>query len=236
LALSSYLKGNEMNMADNGLQNDLYREVSPKKRQPSPLPKIIIVMLILAGVGFYLFSDSEPARIVSMPEAAAPAVTATSSTSSVIRPASESKPVAAPPKARSAIQARQNPGDSARALIAEFRAKKGSADLKQILTSADEFSAKGMQADAYLLYFFAARRGDGRAAQVLAKMHDPAYHSTQDSMLDQPDLVQAYKWYRQAARGGQASAQNELNSFRAQVERLAASGDTEAKQLLLQWR
>ena len=223
-------------MADNGLQNDLYREVSPKKRQPSPLPKII-VMLVLAGViGFYLFSGSEPARIVSMPERAAPAVTATSPASSVIRPASESKPVAALPVAKSAIQARQNPGDSARVLIAEFRAKKGSADLKQIITSADEFSAKGMQADAYLLYFFAARRGESRAAQVLAKMHDPAYHSTQNRVLDQPDLVQAYKWYRQAARGGQASAQKELNSFRAQVEQLAAGGDTEAKQLLLQWQ
>lgn len=223
-------------MADNGLQNDLYREVSPKKRQPSPLPKII-VMLVLAGViGFYLFSGSEPARIVSMPEGVAPAVTATSPASSVIRPASESKPVAAPPVVKSAIQAKQNPGDSARVLIAEFRAKKGSADLKQIITSADEFSAKGMQADAYLLYFFAARRGESRAAQVLAKMHDPAYHSTQNRVLDQPDLVQAYKWYRQAARGGQASAQKELNSFRAQVEQLAAGGDTEAKQLLLQWQ
>ncbi|MCF6355403.1 MAG: hypothetical protein L3J26_09965 [Candidatus Polarisedimenticolaceae bacterium] len=223
-------------MADNGLQNDLYREVSPKKRQPGPLPKMI-VMLVLAGVvGFYLFSGSEPARIVSMPEGVAPAVTTTSPAPSVIRPASESKPVAAAPAANAAIQARQNPGDSARALIAEFRAKKGPTDLKQIMTSADEFSAKGMQADAYLLYFFAARRGESLAAQVLAKMHDPAYYSTQNSVLDQPDLVQAYKWYRQAARGGQASAQNELNSFRAQVEQLAAGGDTEAKQLLLQWQ
>ncbi len=225
-----------MNMADNGLQNDLYREAAPKKRKASPLPKIIVMLTLAGVVGFYLFSGNESARIINMPEGAAPA-------SSVIQPtpASESAPqakapVATPSEARSAIQPREKPGDLARALIAGVRAKKGPADLKRIMESADGFRAKGMQADAYLLYFFAARRGESRAAQVLAKMHDPAYHSVQESILDQPDLVQAYKWYRQAARGGQPSAQRALNSFRAQVEQLAAAGDREAKQLYLQWQ
>jgi len=234
-----------MNMADNGFQNDLFREVAPRKKKPNPLPKII-VMLVLAGVaGFYLFSDNEPTKIISMPKESA--AIAESPASSVIQPApasalkpAASRPVAAvpktTPKAKSKIEARQNPGDSARAVVAEFRAKKGAANLKQIVKSAEAFKAKGKYTDAYLLYFFAAREGYAPAAQVLARMYDPAHYSKQTSMLDQPDLVQAYKWYRQAARGGQAAAQRELNDFRARMEQLAAGGSAEAKQLALQWQ
>ena len=93
-----------------------------------------------------------------------------------------------------------------------------------------------MLADAHLLYFFAARQGYSAAAQALAKMHDPAYYSKQTSVMDGPDLAQAYKWYRQAAKGGQANAKKELNNFRAQVEQMAASGNVEAKQLSLLWQ
>ncbi len=234
-----------MNTADKGLQNDLYREVAPKKKKPGPLPWIIVVIVLAVVVGFYLFSD-KPTKAINMPEATAPAAKGGSAASSVIQPA----PVAtsatsegaadttskARPRVKSTIQPRQNPGDSARKLIAGFRAKKGAANLKQAIESADRFQAKGMLTDAYLLYFFAARGGDNHAAQVLAKIHDPAYHSRQTSMLDQPDLVQAYKWYRQAARGGQAAVQNDLNDFRARVEQMAANGNREAKQLSLQWQ
>ncbi len=234
-----------MNMADNGFQNDLFREVAPRKKKPNPLPKII-VMLVLAGVaGFYLFSDNEPTKIISMPKKTAAIVE--SPAPSIIQPApvSASKPAlnepvaAAPkttPKAESSVAVRQRPGASARALIAEFRAKKGPANLKQIAKSAAAFKAKGRYTDAYLLYFFAAREGYVPAAQILARMYDPAHYSKQTSILDQPDLVQAYKWYRQAARGGQATAQRELNDFRARMEQRAAGGSAEAKQLALQWQ
>lgn len=235
-----------MNTADNGLQSDLYREVAPKKKKPGPLPKIVVVVVLVGIAGFYLFSDNEPAKIISMPEGAAPATKTEDATSSVIRPApaGTSAPIEgavdtaskAKSRVRSTIPARQNPGNSARKLIAGFKAKKGIAILKQAIESADKFQAKGMYTDAYLLYFFAARGGDNSAAQVLAKMHDPVYHSKQTSMLDQPDLVQAYKWYQRAARGGQATTQNDLNDFRARVEQMAAGDDSEAKQLSLQWQ
>jgi len=235
-----------MNMADNGFQNDLFREVAPRKKKPNPLPKIIVMLVLAGAAGFYLFSDNEPTKIISMPKEAA-VVTAESPASSVIQPtpAPASKPaanetvVATPkttPKAKSRVEIKQRPGALARALIAEFRAKKGPANLKQIVKSAAAFKTEGKYTDAYLLYFFAAREGYGPAAQVLARMYDPAHYSKQASLLDQPDLVQAYKWYRQAARSGQAAAQSELNDFRARMEQLATGGNIEAKQLVLQWQ
>ncbi len=227
-----------MNMADKGLQNDLYREVSPKKRRRSPLPGVAVALLLAGGAAaLYLLPDEGPERVVPMPEGgAAPAVVAGDSASSVIRPAPGPRQRPATPETGSAIQPRQEPGDSARVLIAGFRADEGAVDLQQVVRSADEFLARGMPTDAYLLYFFAARRGAHRAAEVLARMHDPAFFSAQHGVLDQPDLVQAYKWYQQAARSGQAAAQRALNDFRAQVEQRAADGDAEARRLSLQWR
>jgi len=235
-----------MNMADKGLQGDLFNEVTQKKTKPNPLPKII-VMLALAGIiGFFMFYENEPAKIVSIPKATTPAANRAESTaSSIIQPApgSKLKPIvrkpAAPqaqPTVNSAKEATQPPGNSARALITEFKAKKGTTDLKQIVKSAERFKAKGMLADAHLLYFFAAKRGDSSAALVLAKMNDPAHHSQQSSVMDQPDLVQAYKWYQQAARSGKTSHQKDLNDFRTRMEQKAASGDIAAKQLSLQWQ
>ena len=231
-----------MNMADKGFQSELLQEVSSKKK--SPLPKIIVV-LILAGIAsFYLFYDSEPAKVVDIPTAT------TSVTKSGINPVDSTiqttskaqaiakTPAAATPKdkAKAITKIIETPGSSARVIIAKFKKKKGSSNLKQIVESANEFKAKAMHTDAYLLYFFAARQGHNAAAQVLAKMHDPAFYSKQNSMLDQPDLVQAYKWYQQAARGGQTTAQKALDNFRIQVEQMAAKGNADAKQLSLQWQ
>ena len=225
-----------MNMAGNGMQSDLFREAAPKKK-PSKLPKLV-AMLILAGIiGFYLFSGDEPSKIVAMPEASVPTTKSTvSPASSVIRLTSTSEPTpASKPPAVAISRVTQIPGGAARALIAEFKEKKGIADLQQIIKSAEKFKREAMLTDAYLLYFFAARQGDSAAALVLAKMNDPAYHSKQTSMMDQPDLVQAYKWYQQAARSGQAAAQKNLNDFRARMEQ-ASAGNAEAKQLSLQWQ
>jgi len=226
-----------MNRVDNDLQSDLLREVAPKNRPRRTLPKImIIVILILAGiVSFYLLYNNAPTKIVNIPKATPP------TTKIIVAPASDSPvkkspPAAKPSKTKSITKITRAPGDSARAIIAKFRAQKGATDLQQLLTSANEFNSKGMYTDAYLLYFFAAKQGSRTAAQVLAKIHDPTYHSKQTSIMDQPDLVQAYKWYQQAARGGQATAQKALDTFRAQVEQMAASGHAEAKQLSLQWQ
>ncbi len=230
-----------MNRVNNDLQSDLLREVASKK-SPNTRSKItIIVMLILAGiVSFYLLSKNRPASIVSIPKATAPTTKVIAepvSDTSIAKPASTAKSLkSAAPKNKPTTKITRAPGDSARAIIAKFKERKGAANLQPLLKSANEFNTKARYADAYLLYFFAAKQGSNTAAQVLAKMHDPAYYSKQTSMMDQPDLVQAYKWYQQAAKGGQAAAQKDLDIFRAQVEQMAASGHTEAKQLSLQWQ
>jgi len=222
-----------MNMADNDSQNDLLREVAPKKKKPSALPKIIVILVLAGTVGFYMFHDSEPTKVVAIPKVEAPVIEMTANpASSTVQPAPESEPVVNAPAAKII----RIPGSSARAIIAKTKETKEPADLEQIFKSAQEFEADAMLADAHLLYFFAARQGHSAAAQVLAKMHDPAYHSKQTSIMDEPDLAQAYKWYRQAAKGNDATAKKDLNNFRAQVEQLAASGNIEAKQLSFQWQ
>jgi len=233
-----------MNMADNDSQNDLLREVAPKKKKPSALPKIIVMLLLAGAVGLYLFPADEPAKIVDIPKVTAPAEEmAVDSESSAVQPASESESVAHAPailipksEVDSAAKIIRTPGSSARAIIAKSKEAKEPVNLKQIFNSAQEFKAKSMLADAHLLYFFAARQGHSAAAQALAKMHDPAHYSKQTSVMDGPDLVQAYKWYRKAAKGDHSAARKELNNFRTQVEQMAASGNSEAKQLSLQWQ
>ncbi len=234
-----------MNTVNNDLQSDLLREVAPKKKS-SALPKIIVIaILALTGItSFYLFYNSAPVKIVNIPKATTPSTKAiVSPTSNTIQPApiirlapTAKIPVSAAPKTEPTTKITPPPGDLARVVIAEFKKKKGPTNLQQLLKSANEFSTKAMHADAYLLYFFAAKQGSSSAALVLAKMHDPAHYSQQTSMMDQPDLVQAYKWYQQAARGGQATAQKALNNFRAQVEQMATNGYAEAKELYLQWQ
>ena len=89
-------------------------------------------------------------------------------------------------------------------------------------------------ADAYILYFFAARNGHGPSALRLGMMADPAYHDAYREVLAEPDLFQSLKWYRQAKAAGVEEADEPYARLVALVRQRAADGDAEARRLLLE--
>ncbi len=127
------------------------------------------------------------------------------------------------------------PGAQARALIASQRTS-GETDLEALHAAAVEAESAGNLADAYLLYFFAAREGHAASALVLGNQADPAGHDPAKSLLASADLIQAHKWYQMAAQSGNDEAQERLADLRARVTQLAAQGDPQAQQLALTWR
>jgi TPR repeat protein len=127
------------------------------------------------------------------------------------------------------------PGARARALIAQMRAD-GELSLDAVFEAAQASREAAQWADAYLLYFFAAREGHAGAALSLARQADPAFHEAGNSVFENPDLVQAHKWYQAAAERGDESAQAGLEDLRQRVDRMAAEGDPEARRIALLWQ
>lgn len=127
------------------------------------------------------------------------------------------------------------PGAKARALIASMRAA-GTIDLDQALAAAAQAQSEGELANAYLLYFFAAREGSGTAALELGKQADPATRDPLNSVFAAPDLNQAYKWYKIAAGNGESEARDRLADLQARVEQMAAGGDPQAQRISLLWQ
>jgi TPR repeat protein len=153
--------------------------------------------------------------------------------------------LAAPPQAEQAIPlppdeaegtAILRAGDRARAVIAELRADNANANPEEVFGHAEQLQSENHLDDAYLLYRFAAREGHAQAALVLGSQADPAFYTSETSILPMPDLEQAYKWYRAAADAGNEEAVTRLQSLREQVEQSAAEGDESARRLMLQWR
>jgi TPR repeat protein len=127
-------------------------------------------------------------------------------------------------------------GDRARAVIAGLRADNADANPEEVFGHAEQLHSENHLDDAYLLYRFAAREGHAQAALVLGSQADPAFYTSETSILPMPDLEQAYKWYRVAADAGNEEAVTRLQSLREQVEQSAAEGDESARRLMLQWR
>ena len=126
------------------------------------------------------------------------------------------------------------PGAAARRLIRELRAQ-AHPDLDRAYKAAQEFQAKGALADAYLLYFYAAREGHGPAALELAHQTDPSSFD-KNSLFDGPDELQANKWYVRAEQAGVAEASEALARLRSAVEKRAQAGDARARRIMLQWK
>jgi len=127
------------------------------------------------------------------------------------------------------------PGARARALIAEMRAS-GEIELDVIFASAEQAQSNGELADAYLLYFFAAREGHAPAAMALGSQADPGNWDAATSVFETPDPTQAHKWYQLAADNGATDAGERLNALRANIEKRAAAGDPQAQRIALQWQ
>lgn len=144
-------------------------------------------------------------------------------------PAEVMKPTAPVPPA-----AKQARPDNARDIINQL--KTGSdIDYDVAYRQAGEFMSEGDMADAQLLYFFAARGGHGPSALVLAGLYDPVGFDVNTSLMEEPDVFQAFKWYTRAMEAGEAQASTRLAELKSWCEQAAADGDEKAAQVLLQW-
>ena len=136
----------------------------------------------------------------------------------------------------SGIVAVINGGDRARAFIAEARDGETPPDADVVFVEAERMQGEGRLEDAYLLYRFAARHGHAQAALILGTQADPAYHDEAASYLPEPETAQAYKWYSMAATAGNEEAALRLQDLYKSLQQDAASGDGQARRLLLQWQ
>jgi len=127
-------------------------------------------------------------------------------------------------------------GDRARVIITRLRAESTEPNPDEVFGHAEQLQSERRLDDAYLLYRFAARQGHAQAALALGSQADPAFHTSETSILPMPDLEQAYKWYRVAAAAGNEEAETRLQRLRERVEQSAANGNEPARRLMLQWQ
>ncbi len=128
------------------------------------------------------------------------------------------------------------PGMRARQYIEQVRERGKPYPLGEIFERAQKHLQDGSLADAHLLYFFAAREQHLPAIMRMGEMSDPTLFRAEDSLLDHADVIQAYKWYRQAATLGHAAASERLDSLQQWAVAEAESGNPHARQLLLNFR
>ena len=114
------------------------------------------------------------------------------------------------------------PGMRAREYIARLKEQGEPYPLDEARDKAAAYQEDGSLADAYLLYFFAAREGHGPSMLEIARLNDPRYFKPDNALLDEPDAVQALKWYRLAQQAGDEQAVASLESLRGWAEDEAA--------------
>jgi hypothetical protein len=128
------------------------------------------------------------------------------------------------------------PGMRAREFIQQLRGAGKPYPLSQVFDKAEKYQHEGSLADAYLLYFFAARENHLPAMMVMGEMADPLLFRAENSLLDEADPIQAYKWYHKAAELGQAKAADRLEALRRWAIDAAAAGNAQAAQTLLNFQ
>jgi hypothetical protein len=125
------------------------------------------------------------------------------------------------------------PGMRAREYIKRVRTDGKPYPLAQIYERAQDFRHEGSLADAHLLYFFAARENHLPAIIFMAQLSDPMLFRAENSLLDQADAIQSFKWYSKAAELGEPGAIESIDKLRQWAQEAAAAGSPEARQLLL---
>jgi hypothetical protein len=99
------------------------------------------------------------------------------------------------------------------------------------LARAQAHAAKGELQGAFLLYRYAAEKGDMTASVALAAMYDPATYSAQTSPLPAANPAEAARWYEPAAQAGQAEAQYRLGM----LLKSGATADTDGPEKGVSW-
>ncbi len=126
-------------------------------------------------------------------------------------------------------------GADVRSLITQLR-EDGDDSGQKAFEEAEMRRKMGDNENAYLLYFFAAKRGHALAAMVLGTMADPIYYTSVTSALDAPDPAQAIKWYKIAIAAGDNGAKQKLADLARRIKQQAEDGSSEAQRLMLQLR
>ena len=152
------------------------------------------------------------------------------------QPAGQTQVASLTPAATREASNALSPGEKARKLISAIKQGEQQPSMQQLYDEAGQLVQAGQVTDAYLLYFYAARQGDGPSAFALAEMNDPAYFKKGNELMEEPDPMQAYKWYSMAAASQVDQATERLSKLRAGVEAAAAAGDPSAQRLLLNWK
>lgn len=125
------------------------------------------------------------------------------------------------------------PGMRARQYVEQLRADGKPYPLELIYEKAQAYLQEGSLADAHLLYFFAAREEHIPAMMAMAEMSDPTRFRAEDSLLDNADVIQAYKWYQKAAEMGHQPALQRVDGLQQWASVEAEAGNSHARQLLL---
>jgi len=125
------------------------------------------------------------------------------------------------------------PGMRARQLIEQLRAEETSIPFESIFEKALGYQQEGSLADAHLLFFFSAREGYQPAMMKMAEISDPVLFRANDSLLDQADAIQSYKWYQKLVDAGEAAAVERIRNLQQWAIEESENGDPNARQLLL---
>jgi hypothetical protein len=128
------------------------------------------------------------------------------------------------------------PGMRARQYVEKLRSEGKPYSLELVYEKAQGYLREGSLADAHLLYFFAAREGYLPAMMMMGQMSDPTQFRAEDSLLDNADVIQAYKWYQRAAEMGHQPASERVVSLRQWAQDEAEEGNSHARQLLLNFK
>ena len=128
------------------------------------------------------------------------------------------------------------PGMRARQFVKQLRSEGRPYPLGVIYEKAQRFRQDGSLADAHLLFFFAAREDHLPAMMVMGEMSDPTLFRAENSLLDDADVIQAYKWYQKAAEKGYQPASERVVGLHQWALDEAESGNSYARQLLLNFK
>lgn len=128
------------------------------------------------------------------------------------------------------------PGKRARQYIERVREVGKPYPLEIVFEKAQAFRQEGNLADAHLLLFFSARENYLPAMMEMGEMSDPTRFQAAESLLDNADVVQAYKWYQKAANQGYQPAEERVVELRQWALDEAQSGNSDARQLLLNFK
>lgn len=128
------------------------------------------------------------------------------------------------------------PGMRAREYIKDLRDQGKPYPFAKIYEKAQKYMQEGSLADAHLLYFFAAREDHVPSIMKLAEMADPTLFRAEDALMDDADVIQAYKWYRKAAEMGHQPASERVDGLHQWASNAAKDGNPHARQLLLNFQ